>query len=116
MKGVTQIVDEIMLASATENLTQAENSVAPGQHAAGNQVGACISVHVCRLYRIVKADDYLQFFASDRSHMRGQDGSWHASPPLCPCIVARGKVFTLHKPRCCLFGCQLPTGPVKKFV
>lgn len=41
-----------------------------------------------RLYRVVKADDYLQFFASDRTHMRGQDGSWQASPPSYPCIVA----------------------------
>lgn len=42
-----------------------------------------------RRYRVVPAADYLEHFASDRSHMRRPDGSWSAPPPPEPCIVAR---------------------------
>ncbi|XP_067942484.1 protein N-terminal glutamine amidohydrolase-like [Watersipora subatra] len=38
-----------------------------------------------RLFRIVKAAEYLQHFASDRSHM-WKDGRWLAEPPLYPPI------------------------------
>lgn len=31
---------------------------------------------------------YLRTFASDRSHMLAEDGSWLADPPFYPCIVA----------------------------
>lgn len=32
-------------------------------------------------FRVVPADDYLATFASDRSHMRDDDGGWIALPP-----------------------------------
>lgn len=37
---------------------------------------------------MVAAGQYLQHFASDRSHMRRPDGSWMADPPPWPCLVA----------------------------
>lgn len=33
---------------------------------------------------------YLQYFASDRRHMKGEDGDWSAPPPLYDCIVGEG--------------------------
>lgn len=38
----------------------------------------------CRFYRVVPATVYLRYFASDRSHMRREDGSWIAPPPSQP--------------------------------
>lgn len=42
-----------------------------------------------RLYRLIPARDYLEHFASDRSHMKGPDGSWLAPPPPWPCSRAK---------------------------
>lgn len=39
-----------------------------------------------RKFRVIKADEYLSTFASDRSHMIGEDGSWMSPPPSYPCI------------------------------
>lgn len=39
-----------------------------------------------RKFRVVNAPAFLSSFASDRSHMRGQDGSWLQSPPSYECI------------------------------
>ncbi|KAK7087624.1 hypothetical protein V1264_021650 [Littorina saxatilis] len=39
-----------------------------------------------RLFRVVPGDVYLNTFASDRSHMLKEDGSWMATPPSYPCI------------------------------
>lgn len=40
-----------------------------------------------RNFRLVAAADFLQSFASDRSHMRNPvDGSWLKPPPQYPCI------------------------------
>lgn len=32
-------------------------------------------------FRVLRADDYVNLFSSDRSHMKGPDGSWLAPPP-----------------------------------
>ena len=40
---------------------------------------------------MVAADEYLTAFASDRSHMLKEDGSWLAEPPTYPCIQTQGK-------------------------
>jgi hypothetical protein len=37
-------------------------------------------------FRLIPAEDYVRDFASDRSHMRGDDGSWLAPPPEWPLI------------------------------
>ena len=39
-----------------------------------------------RLFRVISADAFLQEFASDRSHMRKEDGTWFAPPPPYPPI------------------------------
>ena len=46
---------------------------------------------LARLFRVVAADEYLAAFASDRSHMLKEDGSWLAEPPTYPCIQTQGK-------------------------
>ena len=35
----------------------------------------------CRRFRLVPSEDFLDEFASDRSHMRDEDGSWMKPPP-----------------------------------
>lgn len=39
-----------------------------------------------RIFRVVPATTFLQNFASDRRHMRKDDGSWLKPPPAYPCI------------------------------
>ncbi|KAM8966811.1 protein N-terminal glutamine amidohydrolase [Pelodytes ibericus] len=39
-----------------------------------------------RKLRVVRADEFLGTFASDRSHMRDSRGNWRKSPPGYPCI------------------------------
>lgn len=39
-----------------------------------------------RLFRVIPADIFLEEFASDRSHMRKEDGTWLALPPPYPPI------------------------------
>ncbi|XP_065148536.1 protein N-terminal glutamine amidohydrolase isoform X1 [Paramisgurnus dabryanus] len=41
-----------------------------------------------RQLRVVPADIYLKKFASDRSHMKTNDGNWRMPPPSYPCIEA----------------------------
>ena len=43
-----------------------------------------------QLFRVVKAADYLQTFASDRSHMINPDGSWKSPPPNYAPIHTKG--------------------------
>ena len=35
----------------------------------------------CRMFRVNKAQEYLDHFASDRRHMVKADGTWMAKPP-----------------------------------
>lgn len=39
-----------------------------------------------RMFRVIPALMYLQFFASDRSHMKNDTGEWLKPPPEYPCI------------------------------
>ncbi|XP_064612892.1 protein N-terminal glutamine amidohydrolase-like isoform X2 [Liolophura sinensis] len=39
-----------------------------------------------RYFRVISAETYLRHFASDRTHMLGEDGSWQKTPPPYPCI------------------------------
>eukprot|EP01026_Neomeris_dumetosa_P005654 TRINITY_DN11650_c0_g1_i1.p1 TRINITY_DN11650_c0_g1~~TRINITY_DN11650_c0_g1_i1.p1 ORF type:complete len:149 (-),score=4.42 TRINITY_DN11650_c0_g1_i1:105-551(-) len=41
-----------------------------------------------RKYRVIEGEIYLRFFASDRSHMLRQDGSWLAPPPQYDPIIS----------------------------
>ncbi|CAD7701527.1 unnamed protein product [Ostreobium quekettii] len=51
-----------------------------------------------RFFRVIPAAAYLDNFASDRSHMVAEDGSWKAPPPEYPCLVAKnGDTMTLSK-------------------
>ncbi len=36
-------------------------------------------------FRLIDAELFARTFASDRSHMRSEDGSWKAAPPHWPC-------------------------------
>ncbi|DBA95842.1 TPA: Protein N-terminal glutamine amidohydrolase [Trebouxia sp. C0004] len=47
-----------------------------------------LDTEFARLFRVVSGNDYLQGFASDRSHMRLSNGAWQAVPPSYPCITA----------------------------
>lgn len=38
-------------------------------------------------FRVMRTDEYLSRFSSDRSHMRGPDGTWAAPPPPWPPIL-----------------------------
>lgn len=56
------------------------------------------SVCLCRMYRLIAAEDYLNFFASDRRHMVQEDGGWLAPPPSYSCISNnKNEVHTLEK-------------------
>lgn len=46
-------------------------------------------------FRLIDAATYRTCFASDRSHMRGPDGSWRAPPPPWVPITASGPSFGL---------------------
>ena len=49
-------------------------------------------------FRVATAAEYLSGFASDRSHMRRDDGSFTMPPPPQPCIVAAsGETHSLPK-------------------
>jgi hypothetical protein len=41
-----------------------------------------------RVFRVIPATTFLTHFASDRRHMRREDGSWLKPPPPYPCIVS----------------------------
>ncbi len=60
-----------------------------------------------RKFRVIPAEVFLATFASDRSHMKNEDGSWMQPPPSYPCIATQGtvsilehkkKLFALHRP------------------
>jgi len=42
--------------------------------------------HYRPFFRVVPAETYLRVFASDRSHMRMEDGTWLSEPPTYPVI------------------------------
>ena len=44
------------------------------------------AAHLLPLFRLVPAAAYTAHFASDRSHMRREDGSWYEPPPSWPAI------------------------------
>ena len=46
-----------------------------------------------QLFRVVKGADYLQTFASDRSHMINSDGSWKSPPPDYAPIHTKGIII-----------------------
>ncbi|KAK7506032.1 hypothetical protein BaRGS_00002754 [Batillaria attramentaria] len=39
-----------------------------------------------RYFRVIRGEEYLREFASDRSHMTKEDGGWMSPPPPYPCI------------------------------
>jgi len=41
-----------------------------------------------RVFRVIPATTFLSTFASDRRHMRKEDGSWLKPPPSYPCITS----------------------------
>ena len=45
-----------------------------------------LPTHIAPRFRLIPADDYRQDFASDRSHMRDNDGTWMRPPPPWPRI------------------------------
>ena len=48
------------------------------------------------IFRIIRAEDYLLHFASDRSHMIKADGSYSSSPPTYPAIRTSQSTMNLH--------------------
>ena len=48
-----------------------------------------------RFIRVVPAQMYLEKFASDRSHMKTEDGGWNAPPPSYPCISTNESAMNL---------------------
>ncbi|XP_048850104.1 protein N-terminal glutamine amidohydrolase [Brienomyrus brachyistius] len=48
-----------------------------------------------RKLRVIPAEEFLQNFASDRSHMKDVTGSWRMSPPPYPCIETAGSKMNL---------------------
>ena len=42
------------------------------------------------MFRVIPAAEFLEKFASDRSHMVNTEG-WIAPPPSYPCIQTKGK-------------------------
>lgn len=72
---------------------------------------------ISRLFRIVKAAEYLQHFASDRSHM-WKDGRWLAEPPLYPPIQTQGEknLYDRHVFACIVFHVNLSVPKRKSFM
>ncbi|XP_072173700.1 protein N-terminal glutamine amidohydrolase-like [Diadema setosum] len=61
-----------------------------------------------RFFRVVPAASFLKMFASDRSHMRKENGEWQSPPPTYPCIVAQdGTQMNLDS----YISMELGTGP-----
>jgi hypothetical protein len=50
-----------------------------------------------RHFRVIPAGLFLRNFASDRRHMRKEDGSWLKPPPSYPCISSPNSVHNLDK-------------------
>lgn len=49
-----------------------------------------------RFFRMIPAELYLSGFASDRSHMIKEDGTYHADPPTYPPIKSGSTSMNLH--------------------
>ena len=45
---------------------------------------------LCRMFRVIPANVFLDTFASDRSHMLDAEGKWLKPPPSYPCIQTEG--------------------------
>jgi protein N-terminal glutamine amidohydrolase len=43
------------------------------------------------LFRVIDADEFVDVFSSDRSHMLTADGHWQVEPPPWPAIIRSGK-------------------------
>lgn len=56
-----------------------------------------MSAEFKRSYRILKAQDYLNYFASDRSHMIESNGSYYAAPPPYDPIKTEHSTHTLDE-------------------
>ncbi|XP_025090758.1 protein N-terminal glutamine amidohydrolase-like isoform X1 [Pomacea canaliculata] len=54
------------------------------EHAIGDDSWLKPEFH--RRFRVVAGEEYLKEFASDRSHMTKEDGTWMVEPPTYPCI------------------------------
>ena len=50
-----------------------------------------------QMLRLIPAEKYLSTFASDRSHMIKDDGSWLATPPHYPCIETSNSKMNIDK-------------------
>nr|CAG4636459.1 EOG090X0C0Q [Eubosmina coregoni] len=50
-----------------------------------------------RFFRVVPAEDFINEFASDRSHMRAKDGNWLKTPPNYPPICTLKSVNNLDQ-------------------
>ena len=50
-----------------------------------------------RFLKVIPAKDYLNHFASDRSHMKLADGQWLATPPSYPCISTENCKMNLNE-------------------
>lgn len=48
---------------------------------------AILNTEYHRYFRVIPANTFLTTFASDRRHMRKEDGSWLKPPPTYPCIA-----------------------------
>lgn len=48
-------------------------------------------------FRVLDAQRYLDTFASDRSHMRRDDGAWTVAPPPWPCIQTAAASMNLMR-------------------
>ncbi|XP_048729630.1 protein N-terminal glutamine amidohydrolase-like [Ostrea edulis] len=46
----------------------------------------CLKPEYHRMFRVIPAAEFLQTFASDRSHMLTKDGQWMSPPPVYPPI------------------------------
>ena len=49
-----------------------------------------------RNFRVVPAKKFMDFFASDRRHMKAKDGSWQSPPPSYPPIQGRKSKFAYN--------------------
>lgn len=50
---------------------------------------ASVPQHFRPKFRLIQVKDYLDWFASDRSHMLNREGEWSANPPVWDCIVGK---------------------------
>lgn len=48
-----------------------------------------------RFLRVIRGSDYIKYFASDRRHMRHEDGSWLQPPPTYSPISTKDSVHNL---------------------